>query len=687
MPLPTAPHASVLTVLETIRQRCPETAFLALGQTVFWDEPTKAVWRRLLDQAMPEARLIAGVHDTDYFAKTSAHVGTDQKFVALPHDDGITRDLWSAAGELSALFGSESVPTRAMYLSERVPFDWLGKRYPGGKNALYADKTQAWGWRGIVHTESHSVIAHDIPIRDIQAALLEQLDWGFAESLACLADEQSRARGAELAATVRGWVLEFLETCSDSCRLSDLYQTLLPRFYHLLLGADPAHFAVTSSLSLFQFNQATCGKPRFSLVSLFLNPKTRPVARTAYDKAVGGSRSGIYTLDAFGPGAIPFDLVIPGIGRGTIRLAPAALVIETAPTETFVPLIAPITTLAHLAKVVEERFGPDAALVGKAVTLADMIASEFVVVFHETASGYTTLTQAMNRHLAKNGLSLPLHPLVRLTYPTWDALAAAPPDLMFRLPEHLAATFGQETVSARDFAARWREVVSVSRSILHQSRDLPSLRALLGYLEGRDANCWCDRLGDYEAALKTLAEIGRHSETLRGRIEEHSEEIAVWQKERQELERRKGEDWRQHLRPLRDKREVAADEKEVTQWQRQIDRQMALRATAFDEPIAVCRERITATRYLLSEFQRHRREMERGPEARQARAKIAQIAQEAQMARLELVRSAFLTAESLEHTEFRPTSWWLPLVDPDGGWFAALTSGTQARLEELWPTE
>ncbi len=177
----TAPHLtadpSVQSVLETIREQYPNVPFLALGQTVFWDEPAKAVWRRLLDTFLPGAALIAGVHDTDYFAKTSAHVADDQKYVALPHDDGQTRDLWSAAGELSALFGSESVPTRAMFLKAGVPFDWLGKSYPGGKAALYADKTAAWGWRGIVYTASGSVIAHDIPVLDIKDALLEQ--WGL----------------------------------------------------------------------------------------------------------------------------------------------------------------------------------------------------------------------------------------------------------------------------------------------------------------------------------------------------------------------------------------------------------------------------------------------------------------------------------------------------------------------------
>lgn len=681
MPSPPAADPSVITVLQTLRERCPNVPFLALGQTVFWDEPAKAVWRRLLDQHLPGAALIAGVHDTDYFAKTSAHVGDEQKFVALPHDDGKTRDLWSAAGELSALFGSESVPTRAMFLSKNVPFDWLGQSYPGGKSALYADKTEAWGWRGIVHTESHSVITHDIPIRDIQDALLEQLEWGFAESLACLGNAETRARGEALAATVRGWVGEFLRDCSASCRLSDLYQTLLPRFYELLLGSPPADFQTTSSIRLFQFNRRTHHKPRFGLLGLFLDPKTRSIAREAYNLAVRGS--GIYTLDAFGPGAIPFDLVIPTIGRGTIRVVPAGLVIETTPGATLLTHRTPITTVEQMAALVEDRFGPEVALVGKAVTLADMIAAEHLVVFHETASGYTTRTQALNAHLAKHSFPLTLHPIVRLTYPTWDALASVSPETTFRLPAHLAATFGVESLSVPEFAARWRDVSAASRHLLRESQALGSPRALMAYLEGKNGQCWCERLDEYEQALHALKEMASHSETLRGRVEEHELELSVWQKERQELERRKGEDWRHNIQPLRQKRDAAGDTHEAARWQAQIDRQTAIRATAFDDPIGVARERIAATRHLLAEFRRQRRLLERGPDAARLRARLMEITREAQMARLDLVHDAYLTVESLEHTQLRPTAWWLPLVDPSGAWFEAMAAGTQARLEEL----
>ena len=681
MPSPTAADPSVLSALQAIHEQYPDVPFLALGQTVFWYEPTKAVWRRLLDQHLPGATLIAGVHDTDYFAKTSAQVGDDKPYVALPHDDGKTRDLWSAAGELSSLLGSESVPTRAMFLSHGVPFDWLGKTYSGGKSQLYADKTTAWGWRGIVHTESHSVIAHDIPIRDIQDALLEQLDWGFAESIACLADETTRTHAQGVAAQVRGWVLEFLETCDDSCRLSDLYQTLLPRFYALLLGERPRDLQTTSSISLFRFNRQTCSLPRFGLIGLFLDPQTRPVARAAYSKSVAGL--GMYALDAFGPGAIPFDLVIPGVGRGTIRTTPAALVIETAPQETFVPLRERITTLEQLAAVTEEHFGPDVALVGKAVTLANMIAEEHLVVFHETASAYTSATQAMNADLARHGLAQTLYPIVRLTYPTWDALASAPVGVTLRLPPHLAATFGAETISACDFAGHWHEVMDSCRQLLRDSRGLSSPRDLLTFLEGKADLCWCERRDEYNAALKALKEIATHSETLRGRVEEHRQEIVVWQRERLDLERRKGEDWRSNIQPLLQKIAMTSDAAQAIAYREQAAKQMASRDASFDGPIETARERIAATRLLLAGFRRQRRLLERGPEATAARARIAEIVWGAQMARLDLVRDAYLTIEGLEHTQLRPTAWWLPLVDPTGAWFAAVAAGTQARLEAL----
>jgi hypothetical protein len=677
---------SVSAVLKTIQESHPGVPFLALGQTALWDEPTKAVWRCLLDASLPDALLIAGVHDTDYFAKTTAHLGGDQPYVMLPHDDGRTRDLWSAAGELSSLFGSESVPTRHMFLQYGVPFDWLAKRYPGGKDAFYAEATTAWGWRGIVYTQSHNVVAHDVPMTQIGPALLEQLDWGFAESLACLADGPSQDTARRISAEVRGWVTEFLATCSEDCRLSDLYQTLLPKLYGLLLGSDDtAPVETTSSTQLFRFNRETAAQPRFQIVEAFLNPATRAAACRAYDRAVGGSGSGIYTLDAFGEGAIPFDLVIPGVGRGTIHCQAQGLTIQTAPNVTVVPGPA-ITSTAGLAALLEETYGPDCVLVGKAVTLVDMLAAEFLILFHETASGYTPLTEKLNQGLRAAGIALTLHPIVRLEYSTWDALAAAPPAVTLRLPTHLAQSFGCEILPATEFASRWHGVVAQQRTRLAEARAPHKLRSLLSYLEAEAAGekCWCERTDEYESSLKTLKEIAAHSAILGDRLAEHRAELALWQRERQALEARKGHDWRTNIMPLRAQiRQAEIAGEDATRFQRNIDRQLAIRATAFDMPLGEAHELIRATKHLIGQFRRERRLLERSPEALAARARITEITYEAQMARLELVRDAYLTIEGLEHTNLRPTAWWLPMVTPDGQWLAAIAAGTKARFEEL----
>lgn len=673
---------TVLSVIETVRSQFPNVPFLALGQTVFWDEPTKAIWRRLLDQTLPDATLVAGVHDTDYFAKTTAHVHTTARYAILPHDDGLTHDLWSAAGELSALFGSESVPTRHMFLNHGVPFRWLARSEPGGRFALTALLTTAWGWRAIVRTDSHNVVARDIPVAEIAPTLLAQLDWGFEVSLDCLEDEASRDAARQTAKRVRSWVENFLGECNQHCRLGELYQTILPRFYELLLGDTAHNLQTTTSATMFLFNHETYARGRFHLLDAFLNPATRAAARAAYDQAVTGS--GIYPLTQFGPGAIPFDLVVPNMGRGTLQLTPFGAIAEIGGHPWRVRTNAPITTREALAAAIEDTLGPGVSLVGKAIALADMIAAEHIVLFNESGSGYTFRTRRMNDALIAAGFPLKVHPIVRLSYNTWDAAGIAPEGAQFKLPEHLAATFGSPTIGVREFSSRWRAVVAEQQDFLSRSRSLKSVRELLNVLERREPSHWSEQRAAYEQALRVLTETAEHSGILGDRIAEHQSEIAVWIQERLDLERRKGEDWRNNVLPL--VRELAAAEPgslEAQTLENRIARQQAIRATAFDIPIDEARERMAATRFLLSEFKRQRRLLERGPENTGARATLARITRDAEMAKAIMVRNAFQTIDGLEHTHVRPTAWWLPLVDRTGAWFDAMVAGTKARFEWL----
>ena len=87
-------------VLEELERVSGDAPFLALGQTVFWDEPMKAGVALAARRLGRPRRLVAGIHDTDYFAKLPS--GSAKKkghFKAFPHNDTSTRGLWSAAGE------------------------------------------------------------------------------------------------------------------------------------------------------------------------------------------------------------------------------------------------------------------------------------------------------------------------------------------------------------------------------------------------------------------------------------------------------------------------------------------------------------------------------------------------------------------------------------------------------------
>jgi len=674
-------HPSVTKVLSELQERYPNTTLLALGQTVFWDEPMKAVLNRLAQEAGVRFPFLLCVHCTDYFAKLHRPVQTDRKIIALPHNDGTTRDLWSAAGELSCLFGSEVVPTRQRYVNAGVAFDKVAKWHPDGEQTFTDRMTEAWGWRGLVHTGYRSVIVHEVCLNHVKEPLLELLQWGFEESLKMLSPEHREKARVAVADRILGWINEFARQYPDQC-LSALYQWLFPRFFPML-GAPVDNVTTNCSANLLKLSPETSRLPRFQLVDIFLNPQTRPVAEEAYNCAVADSE--IYTLNRFGEGAIPFDLIVPQRGRGTLRVTDRRLVIETEDPIT-IPLERPVHSVADLAQVLQQHFVSGVTLVGKAVTLVSMLAREFLFVMNEGGSPYIWRTRKMNQYLRENGIEWNLHPILRLVYPTWDTMGDEQCETL-TLPEHLANAFGKQRICTNEFSSRWREVVAEQKALLETIRQLTSPREVLEFLAERDGEQWRALREEYDRHISLLRDLRRQAEEIHQRIHALYGQIVQWKQEYQRIERAKGENYRQTIKPLKERlwelaQQGITDSPEVERIHAEI-RQHEEARKRFDRELQQRREWIAQARQEVARLKPQRQLLERGEQNQRARQRATEIERQAELRKMELVRQAILVSEGLTHTDHRPTFWWILLVDPSGGWFDRITHGTAMYLEEI----
>jgi len=674
-------HPSVTKVLSELQERYPNTTLLALGQTVFWDEPMKAVLNRLAQEAGVRFPFLLCVHCTDYFAKLHRPVQTDRKIIALPHNDGTTRDLWSAAGELSCLFGSEVVPTRQRYVNAGVAFDKVAKWHPDGEQTFTDRMTEAWGWRGLVHTGYRSVIVHEVCLNHVKEPLLELLQWGFEESLKMLSPEHREKARVAVADRILGWMDEFARQYPDQC-LSALYQWLFPRFFPML-GAPVDNVTTNCSANLLKLSPETSRLPRFQLVNLFLNPQTRPVAEEAYNCAVADSE--IYTLDRFGEGAIPFDLIVPQRGRGTLRVTDRWLVVETEDPIT-IPLERPVYSVADLAQVLQQHFVSGVTLVGKAVTLVSMLAREFLFVMNEGGSPYIWRTRKMNQYLRENGIEWNLHPILRLVYPTWDTMGDEQCETL-TLPEHLANAFGKQRICTNEFSSRWREVVAEQKGLLETIRQLTSPREVLEFLAEREGEQWHALREEYDRHISLLRDLRRQAEEIHQCIHALYRQIEQWKQEYQRIEMAKGENYRQTIKPLKERlwelaQQGITDSPEVERIHAEI-RQHEEARKRFDRELQQRREWIAQARQEVARLKPQRRLLERGEQNQRARQRMAEIERQAELRKMELVRQAILVSEGLVHTDHRPTFWWIPLVDPSGKWLERIVRGTKMYLEEI----
>ena len=712
--------AQTKAALSELREKYPQTPFMTLGQTVLWDEPVKATFCRLFEELEASgaitsgARIVAGVHDTDYFAKLDGVTIRDDPFVVLRHNDGDTRGLWSAAGELSALFGAEVVPSHSELSANGVSLHKAARAYSGGQEALLNQETEAPLWRALVHTEPHTLIAADVKLAEILPALRQQLRWGFRASLettGCRPDFENDepCPSRDVARKILGWVEDFA-VHHASATLSDLYRDLIPKIWALVRGGATCCLETTTSMELFRFNAQTAGRPRFKFLDIFLNPATRELAKRCYDDAVRGS--GIYTLDQFGEGALPFDVVIPGQGRGTLRLFDGKIIVETEEAQEICENCDPETT-GRLAAILQTHFGENIALVGKAVSLISMLAAEFIFVFHEKASGYTTRTQKMNEALRAKGIPLDLHPMLRLKYSTWDALAGV--DAEFNLPDHLKGAFGRANISAHEFARDWRQVAEEQdqlRAKISRARKPRDLMRLLAEVNGE---LWREKDQAYVAARDALSMMRQQANVVGARREIAQQLAKQATATACAAERQKGDFFRAHLLPLlrvmgdireratlqvqpvdengkprrltkEERAQVAAQEQDdMAQLENLRDAYCELEPQwkAFDSVIESARLEARTQRGQAKELLRQQLEIQRGENSQAARAALLKLENEAELERFRLVRDALIATQSLHQTNYRPTAWWLPMVSPDGKWFDALSKTAQARIEVL----
>lgn len=658
---------SVRATLDELARRAPGAPLLALGQTVFWDEPMKALVLRAAQDLGLSLELVAGVHDTDYFAKLpgggEAVDRLDKGFVALPKNDGSTKEFWSAAGEFSALFGSETPVTRERILEAGVNIEMITH----GQAEMLDQITEAYGWRGIASTSERAMTTAEVPTSAVFPCLQRTFQWALDLTAGCMCLPEERQRSDEAAARLQELLCRVRERCHEERdgrragaeTLAALYECLLPELQVAVAGV--ASSSITRTSSLLRFAPDTSALPRFRILDLFLNPQTAEAARRAYDSAVHGTQT--YTLDKFGTGAIPFDLVIPGRGRGTIRLTPNVLVVMT-PEPVFINLDGPVESVHDLARVCAERLG-ECALVGKAITLISMFAREFVFAFHENASMYVSSTRKMHQELLAAGIEHKVNPILRIRLETWDALDDT--SHWFELPEALRLPFGADHLPARTFARTWREVQAKELKHIERLKKAKSTTQAIRALHHVMGGCWDALSKEYAEIRQTLRAIRRRLASLKGEARKTHARLREIKREWQEVERAKGEHFRRRILPS------SGDAPPEEMKKRR----------EFEERISSLRAERKELRNRLQEIRDKQAKMASTEEAVRARTRREEIQREVQLTRVKVVRGAVIATDGLSRCNHRPSAWWFPIVSPNGEWAENVYKGMEMRLEEL----
>ena len=475
-------------------------------------------------------------------------------------------------------------------------------------------------------------------------------------------------------------VREYTDAHPDAS-VAGMFRDLLPDFYERLLGRRPRNLELASSLELFTFNRSTAHLPRFRSVSAFLDPRTRDLCQSAYDQAVAGSD--IYTLDRFSEGAIPFDIVIPGKGRGTVCLRDGEVVVDTD-DPIRIPCASCPEDLDGLAAIVEDRLGTGVALIGKALTLVLMMASEFVFVLNLEGSAYVPRCRRMVSLMKQSSIGLQFYPILRIGYSTWDALKTT--DATFNLPGHLASAFGQGEITAVEFSDSWRSVVDAQERLLDTIKEFSTTEEFVAFLAGYKGESWTDRAQEYRRTSVLARDLSERTVPMKAesiRLKDLSYQL---KQEVQQLAVEKGEHFRSTIKPLRDEiwqlQQNSADEAQIHDIEKRIASHEAERAD-LERRIDEKRSEAVEAQNRSQELKKTVQSMEKSGEVVAARETLKAIEYEAELARAWLVRDAILTSKGLRYTGHRPSAWWFMLVDPELNWFRQVAETAEFQFEEI----
>ena len=635
----------------------------------------------MLDEHYPEAVMAVGIHDADYFSRIPSNLALPDGWTILPHSDGTTKDLWVATGEISTLFGSETIPSRDLLTACGVQIDKIARDYPGGRTALIETATEAWGWRGLVYEDSANEVSCCMPLSDALPHLIDLLSWGFDHTVDSLAEPAA----AQLAKNEAGHLLNGMRSYAEShpdATVTEAFLHLLPGLYGRLLGYNPSNLEMTRITEVFKFNESTASLPRFRVLGAFLDPATRAICQDAYNASVEGAD--INRLDKFCPGAIPFDLVVPGKGRGTICLLEDSVTIDLD-EPVLIPVSSPPATAEELASIIMSQFGPDAALVGKAVTLVLMMTSEYIFVLNEEGSSYVPLCEKMAGLMREKGVEFDFYPILRIGYRTWDSLSAC--DAVFSLPGHLASVFRKGDITSLEFADSWQSAVRDASARLDRLARLTGTEELLFMLTEDQTDLWIERLAAYRNANAELRAFSERTEPMKiesVRLRDLSYQI---KQDVQSMEAQKGDHFRREVKPRRDALydiEAAgqADSQEAERLRGEIEEHEKHRAE-LESRIALMRDDAQRAHNRSLEMKNAVQSLEKGEEVKECRLTIKSIEYEAELARLWLVRDALLVSKGLTFSNHRPSAWWFILADPELRWFSKVIETAQFRWEEI----